>query len=132
MLDTNVVLSGLTSRNRDSPPARVLESALRGSVPCVVSSELLAEYRGVLGRAQHGLSQIEIDELIGELGKVAVHVDISNTVVEGPDPGDAHLWRLLRAHPGAVLITGDRALLSGAPEGLQAISPRAWIDEHLD
>ena len=129
MLDTNVVLSGITARNRESPPARVLDAVLQGSIPCLVSSELIAEYRAVLGREQHGLSQTEVDDVVRAIVKVAARIEITSMLVEGPDPNDAHLWRLLRAQPNAILITGDRALLEQTPEGLRVMRPRAWIDE---
>jgi len=48
-----------------------------------------------------------------------------------PDPGDAHLWALLAACPGAVLVTGDDALRKSPPQAASVLSPRefaAWLD----
>lgn len=76
----------------------------------------------------HRRTEAEIDALLKELYEHAAHVDPpSDAPVEGPDPGDAHLWRLLATAP-AVLITGDYALRTQKPTWARVMSPREWID----
>jgi hypothetical protein len=53
---------------------------------------------------------------------------ISTAAGRGPDPRDAHLWALLETVPGAVLVTGDQALIDAAPEGVSVIGPRDFAE----
>jgi uncharacterized protein len=45
-----------------------------------------------------------------------------------PDAGDQHLWDLLAASPGAILVTGDDALLRRAPPLASALSPAGFVE----
>lgn len=50
VIDTNVVVAGLITRANDSPVRRLLDGLLAGTIPFVLSQDLLAEYRRVLLR----------------------------------------------------------------------------------
>lgn len=133
VIDTSVLVAGLLTAERDSPPARILDAMLGGEVRFLLCVELLAEYRTVLLRerirSRHGLAMAEVDALLEALATDAVVVDIAGRKETAPDPGDDFLWRLLAARSGAGLITGDNALLKRPPPRTRVISPRAWVDE---
>ncbi len=132
IVDTNVVVSGLLTSQVDSPPARILDGMVDGSLRFVVSIELLTEYRAVLLRpviaARHGLSSAEIDTL---LERMVLHAEVrepdEGSKGRPPDPGDSHLWALMDAEPAAVLVTGDRALIDAPPSGRSVLSPAAAL-----
>lgn len=131
VVDTNVVVAGLLTREPDAPTAIILDAMLAAEIHYLLSVELLGEYRRVLLRPairrRHGLAEEEIDRLLEELaGNAAVREPIEPPAV-ATDPNDAHLWALLAAEPAAVLVTGDRQLLDAPPEGLSAVSPRAFV-----
>jgi putative PIN family toxin of toxin-antitoxin system len=132
-VDTNVLVAGLLTPDRRSPPVRILDAMLAGELRFLLSVELLAEYRTVLLRERirerHGLSVTEVDALLEALATEAAVADITGRTETAPDPRDNFLWRLLAARLGAGLITGDSALLERPPPGARVISPRAWIDE---
>jgi hypothetical protein len=44
------------------------------------------------------------------------------------DPGNDHLWRLLSAVPGSILVTGDQLLLHNPPENASVLSPRSCLE----
>ncbi|WP_309640015.1 PIN domain-containing protein, partial [Methylibium sp.] len=50
IVDTNVVVAGLLTKDETSPVARILDGMLAAAFPFVVSEALLAEYRTVLVR----------------------------------------------------------------------------------
>jgi uncharacterized protein len=117
VVDTNVVVSGLLGGSSGSPPQRVLDAMFDGRLRFLVSVDLLAEYRAVLLRPfaveRHGLAETEIDELLESLALRAVEAssgDESGALPAGVAGQDAHVARLVLETPGAVLITGDRAL----------------------
>lgn len=127
-----MLISALVSRSDGAPPAQVLDAVLRGDQPVLVSGELLSEYFDVLHRERlrrrHGRDDDAIDALVARIIEVAEMASPAEGAPEGPDPGDAHLWRLLRSHPAAVLVTGDRALVRNPPTWATVLTPRQWVD----
>ena len=71
VVDTNVVVSGLIVADSSSPPARILNAMIDGSLMYLMSPELLDEYAAVLGRPAllriHGRTRDELDRLLTEL-----------------------------------------------------------------
>ena len=130
VIDTNVVVAGLITRSGDTPVARVLNAMLSGALIYLLSPELLVEYRVVLLRPKlarlHGLHETEIDRLLTELTANAIWREPAPGPA-APDRGDDHLWALLNAHEGSVLITGDRLLQNRPPEGSSVLSPDTWV-----
>jgi len=130
--DTNVVVAGIIGGVAASPVYRILDGMLSAAFPFLLSVELLDEYRRVLLRPAisklHALSERRIDIVLTELTVNGVIRELVSGTEEGvPDPGDAHLWRLLRTSPGAILVTGNRALLANPPDFVSCITPRAFL-----
>ena len=67
IIDTNVLVAALITRDRTSPTARILDKMLNGTLVFLISPDLLAEYRNVLLRPRlrsaHKLSEAQIDTL---------------------------------------------------------------------
>lgn len=131
VVDTNVVMSGMTSKRDDSPPVAVLHAMLSGSLVYLLSPALLAEYRSVLLRpkiaGRHGLSEEQIDVVLAEIVSNAMWRSPAKSVT-APDRGDDHLWALLAEHPDSTLITADKLLLDAPAPGSAAILPSAWVE----
>lgn len=127
VVDTNVVVSGLLTAEATAPTHRILNAMLGGRINFLLSIALLAEYREVMLRPRiqkrHGLSARDVDVILQALAANAMIRDPEQSGQEWPDPADAHLWALAKAHPGAVLITGDQALLDHPAKGVVAITP---------
>jgi predicted nucleic acid-binding protein len=158
VIDTNVVVSGLLNGVADSPTRRVVDGMLAGTIPFVLSETLLAEYRAVLLRPaisrRHGLSETEVDVLLEE---VVLNASIRDPAT-GPQPlppagsgrdartpgsaladtgrltpsGDEHVIELLRAVPGAVLVTGDRRLAEAVGSWSAALTPAEFAGTLVD
>ncbi len=134
VVDTNVVVAGLITRSSLSPVVRALDGMLSGSFVYLLSPALLDEYRAVLLRPRlcelHGLEEQAIDQLLAELAVNAIWRQAEGARA-APDRGDDHLWALLSAYPGSILVTGDRLLLEEPLEGSSVISPRTFVDRFL-
>ncbi len=133
IIDTNVLVAGLITTERDSPTARVLDAMLSGSLFYILSAELLREYRDVLLRPRlsrlHGLNELEIEQLLTEITANAIWREPRlDTNHASPDPQDAHLWSLLASEPTAVLVTGDRLLIENPRPQSSIISPATWAE----
>jgi len=132
IIDTNVVVAALLTADAEAPTARILVGMIRGRFPFVLSVPLLAEYRRVLTRERicerHGLSSDEIDRLLSAIAANAIVREPATSQDAAPDPGDQHLWDLLAAVPGSILVTGDTRLLEDAPRQASVMLPRSFID----
>lgn len=134
VVDTNIVVSALLSAKADSPPALILDRMLSGGLRYLVSTELLAEYRGVLLRpklrAKHGLDESEVDALLTAIAENGTHRE-PDSRPHSPDPKDAHLLALLDCEPRAVLVSGDELTLSVVTPPERAMRARQLADKLL-
>ena len=134
VVGTNVVVAGLVTGSSRSPVAFVLDAMLSGTLVFLLSPALLDEYRSVLSRPKlvklHGLSEAHIDQLLVELTANAIWRE-PKLVSPAPDRGDDHLWALLSAYSGSILVTGDRLLLENPPKRSPVISPSAWLSNFV-
>ena len=51
--------------------------------------------------------------------------------VSAPDSGDDHLWALMKACRGIVLVTGDRLLLENPPDFASVLKPLSFLESGL-
>jgi len=129
VIDTNVVVSGAITTNASSPTAWILDAMLKGGIMYLLSGELLAEYSAALCRPKilrrHQLCDSEINAMLANIVLNSVWRE-PVSAAEAPDAGDSHLWRLLAAEYGSILVTGDKLLLDSPPTGHSVISPRDY------
>lgn len=131
IVDTNVVVAGLLTRNDTSPVARILDGMLMAAFPFVVSEALLAEYRTVLVRPGlrklHGLTVAEVETLLTDIAQHAI-VLAPVAAPPAPDPGDQLLGELLAARADLLLVTGDKALQRDASMQPRVVSPQSFVE----
>ena len=135
IIETNVVVAGLSTRHADAPVARILDGMLRASFRFVLSEALLAEYRQVLLRPKlsklHGLAAAEIDQILTDLALHAIVLPVASQIDKllAPDPGDQVLWNLLASRDDLVLVTGDKLLLQAGPLQKRVLSAAEFVVE---
>ena len=134
VVDTNVVVAGLITGSSHSPVRSILDAMLSGALVFLLSPALLDEYRSVLSRPKlvklHGLTETQIDQLLVELTANAIWRE-PKPGSPAPDRGDDHLWALLSAYSGSILVTGDRLLLANPPKRSPVISPSTWFSDFV-
>ena len=125
VIDTNVVVAGVLTSQRDSPPAQILDGMLSRRFRYLLSAELLEEYRDALLRPRiqrrHRLSPAEVDVLLTDLAANALWVEIP---AGSGRRNDEHLRELASSQPEALIVTGDIELAEG--ETGAAVTPRAF------
>ena len=128
IIDTNVIVSGLLTRDPAAPTARLLNAVITGEIRPLLSPALVVEYRTVLVRPRiktlHGLEETQIDALLADIIQHSMWREPANSGIEAPDTGDNHLWDLLYQEPTALLVTGDLRLLDTPPFDTRVIRVR--------
>lgn len=69
VIDTNVLVSGLLTRNEFSPTLKILKLLADNTITPVYSSEIIKAYREVLLRDKFGFSQNTVDMIINDIKK---------------------------------------------------------------
>ena len=134
IVDTNVVVAGLITQDPKATVCQILDAMLSGRLPYLLSADLLNEYAQVLSRPKisryHGLIAAEVDCLLEELTANAIWRD-PPTSGDAPDPGDNHLWSLLKTRHGGILVTGDQLLVANPPKEASVLTPKIFFELFL-
>lgn len=131
VVDTNVVVSGVLSRN--GPPAGILDLWRQERFELVVSPPLLAEYRRALGydrvRKIHRLSDEELDVLVTRFGRFATVVEPAVRLnVIRDDPDDNRVLECAHAAATEFIVSGDKHLLAlGRFRGIRIVRPADFV-----
>lgn len=129
IVDTNVIVGCLPTRQTTSPCAWILDGMLGAAFAFALSADLLAEYRAVLVRPalceRHGLTIAEVQTMLTRLARHAIML-APVAAAPAPDPGDQFLWELLAARADLVLVTGDKLLLRDRRMRGRVISAQAF------
>lgn len=67
VIDTNVLVSALITRNENSPTVQILRFLVNGNIVPVYSEDIVKEYNEVLRRAKFKLSESLIINLLKDL-----------------------------------------------------------------
>ncbi|MBP5201013.1 MAG: putative toxin-antitoxin system toxin component, PIN family [Schwartzia sp.] len=109
VVDTNVILSGLWSRNRQSPPVAILQEIVGGRVIPLYCEAIFLEYDDVLHRPKFHLPEPAIATVFRAIRKYGISVEPVATDEQFPDPDDRIFFETALAWQGhqAYLVTGN-------------------------
>lgn len=134
VIDTNVGVADLLTAASRSPVALVLDAMLSGTLVFLLSPALLDEYRSVLLRPKltklHGFTEAQTDQLLVALMAIAIWRE-PKAGSPAPDRGDEHLWALLSAYSGSILVRDDRLMRENPPTRSSVISPGTWLSDFV-
>lgn len=107
VIDTNVLVSALWTKNLNSPTRRILIALLQGQFIPLHNDEILAEYSEVLRRREFRFDPEQVTEIIESIraeGQDKARTKASDTF---PDPDDRVFYEVALSEPDAHLITGN-------------------------
>lgn len=110
VIDTNVLVSALITRNENSPTVQILRFLANGNIVPVYSEDIVKEYNEVLRRAKFKLSESLIINLLKDIMdnglKITELAEVTETM---PDPNDIVFYAvtLSAQDKDAFLITGN-------------------------
>lgn len=127
VIDTNVIVSALISKNEKSPVVEIVKRAYAGKFRVLVNNAILAEYGKVLRRPKFGLALQQIVETLDLLAEIFVNVDVPMSGTILPDPKDVVFYDVALAHQDkhASLVTGN---MKHFPNCFFAVTPREFLD----
>ena len=106
VIDTNVLVSALLSRNMASPTVAILNLILDGTIMPVYNDEILSEYTEVLSRGQFHFSPVQIDAALGAI-RSGICTDRTTTDWVFPDKDDIVFYEVALSIEQAYLVTGN-------------------------
>lgn len=132
VLDTNVLVAGLQSRNGASN--RILRAVPEGRFELLLSVPLFLEYEAVLKRPErrlvHGLSNDQIDILLGVWAKLCKPVTLSYLWrPQLSDPDDEMVLETAVNGGADILVTFNiQDFKTAAPRfGVKVLKPAEWL-----
>ena len=110
VIDTNVLVSALITRNENCPTVQILRFLANGNIVPVYSDEIVKEYNEVLRRDKFKLPEIIIINLLKDImdnGLKVTELTEVNEVI--PDPKDIVFYAvtLSTKEKDAFLVTGN-------------------------
>ena len=110
VIDTNVLVSALITRNENSPTVQILRFLANGNIVPVYSEDIVKEYNEVLRRDKFKLPEIIIINLLKDIMdnglKITELAEVTETM---PDPKDIVFYAvtLSAQDKDAFLVTGN-------------------------
>ena len=109
VIDTNVLVSALLSKNDSAATVRVVENMLMGNITPVYSKEIISEYREVLLRKKFNFPREQTEYLLNAVEKLGILVFPEQTGVILPDMKDLPFYEVAvgKRSENAYLVTGN-------------------------
>ena len=109
VLDTNVLISSLLTRNKDAATARVIYAIISGDIIPLYSKEIVEEYTEVLHRAKFPFSEESVQGVLEVIRQFGISVDPSPTGEILVDPDDLVFYEVVmeKRDEDAYLVTGN-------------------------
>ena len=129
VIDTNVIVSSLLTRNHDSATARVMDAVYEGKVLPLVCDEILGEYEDVLHRAQLKLDPEKCDYILSLIRDQAEPMHPVHTDASMPDEDDRIFFEIALAGQDVFdsrLVTGN---LKDYPKADFVVSPSEFCSQ---
>lgn len=108
VIDTNVIVSALISKNIDSNPGKVFRAIVQERIVPLYNDEILAEYRCVLSRPKFHLASALIETVLKAIIVDGLNLDrVPATGIDFPDPKDIVFYEIAISKENAYLVTGN-------------------------
>lgn len=128
VIDTNVIVASLLTRNHDSATVRVMDAVYSGKITPLVCDEILAEYAEVLNRPRLKLDAIKCNYILSLMADRALTITPVYTETFMSDEDDRIFLEIALAGQeeyDARLVTGN---LKDYPQAAFVISPSEFCE----
>ena len=107
VVDTNVVVSGMITKNKDAPTVSVLAYLAEKTITPLYCEEILQEYSDVLHREKFHLPNEKVEKFIKMVQSDGVTSKRVPSKEELPDPKDVVFYEVALSKEDSFLVTGN-------------------------
>lgn len=109
VIDTNVLISSLLSKNKDSATALIMNAVMQQDVILLYSKDILMEYEDVLSRKKFRFSEEKVRRLLEIIKLIGVEIDPKAVSEILPDMDDIIFYEVVmeKRDEDAYLVTGN-------------------------
>lgn len=130
VIDTNVIVSSLIIRNRESIPLKLLELIFqkKNHITPIFSEEIIQEYKEVLSRPKFNISKSRIGTFINYIKKIGILMDKAEIDDFVSDPKDVVFYQVVmegRKTEESYLVTGN---IKHFPKKTFVVTPSELFD----
>lgn len=127
VIDTNVLVSALLSNQPNAATVRLMGRLIGGEIIPVYSSEIMREYREVLGRKKFSFEPEMVRYLLMAIEKYGVLLEPAATGIILPDMKDLPFYEVVmeKRNGAAYLVTGN---LKHFPAEPFIVTPRQMLE----
>ena len=108
VVDTNVFVSALWTKNEQSATFRVAKLLQQGKFKALYNEEILAEYQEVLSRPKFNFPKEAIATIIAYVKEYGIHSDCVPYNEKMPDEDDRVFYEVALSKEDAYLVTGNQ------------------------
>ena len=124
VIDTNVFVSALWTKNDEAPTYRLAQLLLDGRLKPLYNEEILSEYKDVLNRDKFGFNKADVKEIISsikEYGTESSRVPFDEPML---DEDDRVFYEVTLSKDDAYLVTGNQKHFPKTP---QVVTPAEML-----
>lgn len=125
VIDTNVIVSALLSRNGETPVVKVFQALLDKRITLLVNDEIVSEYKNVLNRPKLKFPARLISSILDEVIKNGINSQRVHSEEVFHDAKDIVFYEVALSRPGSFLVTGN---LKHFPQTPIVVSPREMME----
>ena len=107
VIDTNVLVSALLSRFKETSTVKVFQSLILGDIIPIYNDDIIKEYRNVLTRKKFGFPENLIDETLDVIERFGINSSRKETDEQFPDPKDIVFYEVALSVDDSYLVTGN-------------------------
>ena len=110
VIDTNVLVSALLTKNEDSATAKIIYAISNGPIVPLYSEDIFEEYDEVLHRKKFPFSEEKIQGILRVIEQFGIKVEPSSTGEQLIDPDDLLFYEVVmeKREDEAYLVTGNQ------------------------
>ncbi len=125
VIDTNVIVSALLSRNGETPVVKVFQALMDKKITLLVNDEIISEYKNVLNRPKFRFPTKLISSILDEIIKNGINSQRIHSDEVFSDVKDIVFYEVALSRPGTFLVTGN---LKHFPQTPIVVSPREMLE----
>lgn len=127
VIDTNVIVSSLITKDKSSPTYKVINEVFEGSLIPIYSEEVFKEYKDVLNRSKFSFDKEKIKILLDSLSILGFCIEPAKRNIELIDKKDIPFYQILLDIEKyySYLITGNKKHF---PNKENIVSPSEFLE----